>query len=63
MVGIGNQLENGLGVERNEAEAANWYRKAIAVGEVGAIGHLANLLEQGRGVTKDEAEAFKLWSS
>ena len=62
MLGMGNLLENGLGVDRNEAEAANWYRKAMAAGEKGAIGRLANLLESGRGVAKDEPEALPWWT-
>lgn len=47
----------GQGTERNEAEAAQWCRKAAEQGLVDAQFSLAVLLANGRGVTKDPGEA------
>lgn len=49
----------GLGVPRNDTEAARWYRRAAEQGHAGAQSHLANMYNQGRGVSKNEAEAVR----
>jgi TPR repeat protein len=46
-----------LGVPKDEAEAARWYRKAADQGLAEAEAHLGGCYALGRGVPKDEAEA------
>jgi len=48
---------NGLGVEKNQAEANRWYRKAAAAGSSDAMYNLANNVANGAGIAKDIAEA------
>ena len=48
---------NGLGVQKNQAEANRWYRKAAEAGSSDAMFNLANNLTNGLGVAKDIAEA------
>ncbi|MBQ8285035.1 MAG: sel1 repeat family protein, partial [Thermoguttaceae bacterium] len=50
-----------LGVERDEAEAVRWLRKADKSGNVDATKNLAICFETGDGVEKDAAEAVRLW--
>jgi len=49
----------GLGVDKNEAEAAKWYREAADQGWVQAQLSLGYLYFEGRGVDKNETEALK----
>ena len=51
--------EVGQGVPRDEAEAANWYRRAAEQGLAGAQYSLAALYVQGKGVSANENEAMK----
>jgi TPR repeat protein len=46
---------NGLGAEKNLAEANRWYRKAAEAGVTDAMYNLANHLENGTGIAKDIA--------
>lgn len=56
---IGDRYLNGTDVERNDAIAAEWYRKAAEQGEAAAEYRLALLYHLGRGVKQDDATAFK----
>ena len=51
--------ENGEGVEKNQAEAVKWYRKAAEQGLEGAQCNLGIMYENGYGITKDLDEAVK----
>ena len=53
--------ENGIGVERNYAEAAKWYRLASDNGRISATYKLGLCYEEGRGVQKDLNEARRLY--
>jgi len=50
---------NGRGVERDGAEAANWYRKAAEQGYASAQYNLGVKYAKGRGVAQNDAEAMK----
>src|SRR5207248_1972736 len=56
---LGVKYDHGLGVEKNLAEAARWYRKAAERGFPAAQTCLGVMYENGRGVEKDDAEAVK----
>jgi len=56
---LGAMYGNGLGVERDVAEAVNWYRKAAEQGNAEGQFYLGLSLAYGQGVTKNEAEAVK----
>jgi TPR repeat protein len=47
----------GRGVEQDDAEAANWYRKAAEQGHITAQNNLGVMYERGLGVEQDYAEA------
>jgi TPR repeat protein len=49
------------GVERNDAEAAKWFRRSADMGAAGSMFHLGRMYLAGRGVPKDVAEATRLW--
>lgn len=53
-------LSRGLGVARNDAEAAKWYARAAEQGVAEAQFQYALLLLDGRYVTRDEKAAFAL---
>ena len=46
---LGLAYEQGLGVERDPAEAEAWYQEAIAAGDVDAMVRLASMVEAGAG--------------
>ena len=46
-------------VERNDAEAAKWYRLAAEQGDANAQYHFGQLHAEGRGIAKNDAEAAK----
>ena len=50
----------GMGVGRDSAEAAKWYRKAAEQGHANAQNNLGLMYMSGRGVAKDNAEAVKV---
>ena len=52
-------LANGLGVDKNETEAAMWYRKAADQGDKTAQTFLGWMFNNGIGVDKNECEAVK----
>ena len=54
---LATMLEFGRGVEKNEAEAARWYRQASDMGDPESMFRLARMLSEGRGVPKDVEEA------
>jgi TPR repeat protein len=53
---------DGLGVARDQAEGARWYRLAAEQGEPVAQMNLGDLYSRGQGVPKDLAQAY-LWLS
>ena len=58
---LGNIYEEGEGVAKSFAEAAEWYGKAVEKGNVQAKFFLARLYYNGNGVEKKIEEAKKLW--
>lgn len=42
-----------MGVEENDEEAANWFKKAAELGEPDSMFHLAWMYQEGIGVEKD----------
>jgi S1-C subfamily serine protease len=56
---IGEMYGVGIGVPKNELEAAKWYRQAAIGGNAFAQNALGQLYENGRGVPQDYAEALK----
>lgn len=54
---IGELLSNGLGVKRDEKEAAFWYAQAADNGDANAMLKYAVLLMEGRGVKQDKVKA------
>ncbi len=59
MVNLGVMYENGRGVERDDAEAVKWYRKAAEAGNAKGMVKLGLLYAKGRGVAEDDVEAAK----
>ena len=55
----GDRYRKGLGVARDDAEAAVWYRRAAQLGHAAAQNNLATLYETGQGVAQDAAEAAR----
>jgi len=47
------------GYEKNDVEAAKWYRKAAGQGNAVCQFNLGNMYADGRGMAQDEAEAVK----
>jgi TPR repeat protein len=52
--------DDGRGVEKDEAEAVQWYRKAAEQGAAIAQNNLGEMYRIGRGVEQDDAEAV-MW--
>ncbi|MFT4689365.1 MAG: hypothetical protein ACI9OD_001572 [Limisphaerales bacterium] len=57
---LGWMYEKGLGVIKDETEAAKWYRKAADQGYVSAQSSLGGMYAEGGGVIKDEVRAY-MW--
>lgn len=57
MYNLGWLYSTGSGVVADYDEAAHWYRKAAALGNVGAMHGLGLLYGRGDGVPRDPAEA------
>lgn len=55
----GYALASGVGVERNETLAIDWYLKAAKQGVGGAMNNLAVMYTAGRGVTENPKEALR----
>ncbi|MBL7645466.1 MAG: SEL1-like repeat protein [Candidatus Hydrogenedentes bacterium] len=56
---LGVRYEQGLGVERNEAEAIRWLTRAAEDGHAGAQHHLGQMHAEGRGVLQDFGMALR----
>lgn len=56
---MGHLYEDGRGVEQNDKEAVEWYRKAAEQGYAPAQFALGCLYEDGHGVEQNEGEAIK----
>lgn len=59
MVEIAMMLNAGLGVERDDAKAVEWVRRASALDYVEAWTEMGNLYLAGEGVPRDRAEATR----
>jgi len=56
-VWCGDVHRAGIGVKKDEAQAADWYRKAAELGEARAKSQLGYMYHTGAGVPKDEDAA------
>jgi len=56
-VNLAARYANGVGVERDDAQAAAWFRKAAEQGEAQAQFNMGVLCASGRGVPKDASQA------
>jgi TPR repeat protein len=56
---LGQAFDAGLGVERDDSKAVEWYRKAAEQGMMGAMYFLAQKLEFGQGVRSDREQAIR----
>jgi len=56
---IGMIYSEGESVEKNDAEAFKWYKKAAEQGDWDALYALASMYASGRGTKKDEKEAIR----
>ena len=52
-------LQEGLGVDQDDTEAARWYLKAAEQGIPLAQYHLGMMYRKGEGVAQDDAEAAR----
>ena len=52
---------NGDGVAKDDAKAAEWYRKAAEQGNAFAQYKLGDMYDKGEGVAKDAAKAKEWW--
>lgn len=60
---MGVAYEEGKGVPQNFTEAADWYKKAVELGQNEAHAYLGAAYLDGRGVPADEAEAARLFQA
>lgn len=58
---LGSCYGNGLGVTKDDAQAAKWYRKAAEQGNAWGEFQLGWCYRDGKGVAKDNAEAVMWW--
>lgn len=58
---LGYLHKNGIGVARNDAEAARLYRLAVAGGDHDSCCSLAEMYLHGKGVEKDVSQAIRLY--
>lgn len=56
---MGLLYDNGVGVERDLARAAEWYRRAAEAGDRTAQSYLGEMYARGHGVETDYAEAVE----
>ena len=56
---VGTCYMDGLGVEKDYAEALKWYRRAAEMGFASSQVNMGAFYLNGYGVEKDEAEALK----
>ncbi len=59
---LGKAYFNGLGVERNPAEAARWFKKAADLGEPDSMYHLGVMYRDGIGVEPNEGKSKEYFS-
>lgn len=59
LVSLARLYKEGIGVEKNPAEAFLLYQKSAEQGNAGAMGNLGECYQEGFGVAKDEKEAFR----
>ena len=60
---IGALYEGGDGTRLDYAQAVNWYKKAVDLGELIAMVDRGYQYENGHGVEKDCAEAVRLYET
>ena len=58
---LGKIFAAGKGVERDEVQAASWFKRAAEGGSAEAQTNYAAMLFQGQGLEKDQAEAVRLY--
>ena len=56
---LGIAQDQGVGVAKDQSEAASWYRKAAEKGHAPAQNSLGSMYQHGEGVTLDNAEAVQ----
>ncbi|WP_347274728.1 tetratricopeptide repeat protein [Candidatus Kuenenia sp.] len=56
---VGIMYEKGMGLDKDEAKAVRWYRKAAEQGSAAAQSMLGRAYAEGYGVAKNEVEAMK----
>ena len=56
---LGNMYRSGLGIEKDEAAAVQWFLKAATQGHVRAQNNLAFMFREGRGVQRDLPQAAR----
>lgn len=62
MYGLGWCYQNGIGVDTDEVQAVDWYKKAVERGNRRALFHLGSCYAKGLGgLPKDERKAFVLY--
>ena len=59
--GLARMYYNGDGVAKDDAKAAEWYRKAAEQGNAFAQYKLGDMYDKGEGVAKDTAKAKEWW--
>lgn len=60
-LGLARMYYNGDGVTKDDAKAAEWYRKSAEQGNAFAQYKLGAMYEKGEGVPKDAAKAAEWW--
>lgn len=62
MRGLGQCLQRGMGIAKDEVKAVEWFQKAATLGDHHAMGFLALCHEHGKGVPKDVDKAIDLFA-
>ncbi|MBL8655201.1 MAG: sel1 repeat family protein, partial [Alphaproteobacteria bacterium] len=58
---MGRWYRDGRLVARDDGRAVDFFRRAVRLGDRGAMNNLAGMYETGRGVERDPAEAARLY--
>jgi hypothetical protein len=58
---LGLMYRAGHGLQRNDVDAVNWYRKAADQGYAPAQCDLGSMYLDGLGVARDDVEALDVW--
>lgn len=61
MYRFANNLQDGIGITKNEEEAFEWYEKAAENGHLAATNELAVCYSAGKGVRQNQRKAFDLF--